>query len=35
MYTILENLTQDGRDRSLDYKISGINVPKGQLEGPT
>ena len=23
MYTIMESLTQDGRDRSLDYKISG------------
>ena len=24
MYTVMESLTQDGRDRSLDYKISGI-----------
>ncbi len=28
-YTLIESLTQDGRDRSLDYKISGFNVPKG------
>jgi len=24
-----EGLTADGRDRSLDYKITGFNVPKG------
>src|SRR5262245_31970984 len=24
VYTTIESLTQDGRDRSLDYKISGI-----------
>jgi ureidoacrylate peracid hydrolase len=29
MYTVIESLTRDGRDRSLDYKISGIHVPKG------
>lgn len=29
IYTIIESLTSDGRDRSLDYKISGFNVPKG------
>jgi ureidoacrylate peracid hydrolase len=29
VYTVIENLTLDGRDRSLDYKISGIDVPKG------
>jgi len=28
-YTVVENLTIDGRDRSLDYKISGFSVPKG------
>jgi ureidoacrylate peracid hydrolase len=28
-YTIIESLTRDGRDRSLDYKITGFNVPKG------
>ncbi len=29
MYTVIESLTRDGRDRSLDYKISGFHVPKG------
>ncbi len=29
LYTIIESLTADGRDRSLDYKISGFHVPKG------
>jgi len=29
MYTLIESLTLDGRDRSLDYKITGFNVPKG------
>src|SRR5947209_5374470 len=24
MYTVIESLTLDGRDRSLDYKISGL-----------
>jgi len=28
MYTVIESLTLDGRDRSLDYKITGFNVPK-------
>lgn len=28
-YTLIESLTHDGRDRSLDYKISGFNVAKG------
>jgi ureidoacrylate peracid hydrolase len=28
-YTLIESLTADGRDRSLDYKISGFNVPRG------
>jgi ureidoacrylate peracid hydrolase len=28
-YTLIESMTADGRDRSLDYKISGFNVPKG------
>jgi ureidoacrylate peracid hydrolase len=27
VYSVIENLTRDGRDRSLDYKISGIDVP--------
>jgi ureidoacrylate peracid hydrolase len=32
IYTVIENLTLDGRDRSLDYKISGIDVPKGSWD---
>ena len=32
MYAVIENLTADGRDRSLDYKISGINVAKGSWD---
>lgn len=31
-YTVIENLTQDGRDRSLDYRITGFNVPKGSWD---
>ena len=27
MYTVIQSLTRDGRDRSLDYKITGFNVP--------
>jgi ureidoacrylate peracid hydrolase len=29
MYSVIENMTRDGRDRSLDYKISGIDVARG------
>jgi ureidoacrylate peracid hydrolase len=29
VYSVIENMTGDGRDRSLDYKISGIDVPRG------
>ncbi len=29
MYTVIEDMTLDGRDRSLDYKITGFSVPKG------
>ncbi len=32
MYTTIESLTQNGRDRSLDYKITGFNVPKGSWD---
>jgi ureidoacrylate peracid hydrolase len=32
IYSVIENLTRDGRDRSLDYKISGIDVPHGAWE---
>ena len=31
-YTVIENLTLDGRDRSLDYRITGFNVPKGSWD---
>ena len=33
MYTTIESLTGDGRDRSLDYKITGFHVPKGSWDG--
>ena len=32
IYTVMENLTEDGRDRSLDYKLSGIMIAKGSCE---
>ena len=32
MYTVIECLTLDGRDRSLDYKISGLFAAKGSWE---
>ncbi len=32
MYTVIESLTLDGRDRSLDYKITGFNVPRGSWD---
>jgi ureidoacrylate peracid hydrolase len=32
MYSVIENLTADGRDRSLDYKISGLDVPAGSWD---
>ena len=33
MYTLIRSLTQDGRDRSLDYKITGFNVPPDSWDG--
>lgn len=33
LYTTIESLTEDGRDRSLDYKITGFLVPKGSWDG--
>ncbi|MHB1329327.1 MAG: cysteine hydrolase family protein [Gemmatimonadales bacterium] len=33
VHTIIESLTEDGRDRSLDHKLSPIHVPKGAPEG--
>ena len=32
IYTVIENLTQNGRDRSLDYKLSDFNFAKGSWE---
>ncbi len=32
IYTVMENATADGRDRSLDYKLSGIDIAKGSWE---
>ncbi len=29
VYTMIESLTKNGRDRSLDHKLSGIHVAKG------
>lgn len=32
IYAVMENLTDDGRDRGLDYKLSGISIAKGSWE---
>ena len=32
MFVVMESLTVDGRDRSLDYKISGFNIPRGSWD---
>jgi ureidoacrylate peracid hydrolase len=32
LFTTVENLTADGRDRGLDYKVSGINVAPNSRE---
>jgi nicotinamidase-related amidase len=32
IYTVIENLTEDGRDRSLDYKLSNMSVAKGSWD---
>ena len=32
MYTVIESLTRDGRDRSLDYKITGFHVLRGSWD---
>src|SRR5438309_11366148 len=34
MYSVIESLTEDGRDRSLDYKITGFHVPPGSSDAP-
>ncbi len=33
LFTNVECYTQDGRDRSLDYKVSGIFFPKDSKDG--
>jgi nicotinamidase-related amidase len=33
IHTIIRSLTADGRDRSLDHKLSGIHVPPDAPEG--
>ena len=32
IYTVMENLTRDGRDRGLDYKLSDFFIAKGSWE---
>ena len=32
IYTVMENLTDDGRDRSLDYKLSKFFIAKGSWD---
>jgi nicotinamidase-related amidase len=32
MFTVIQSLTADGRDRGLDYKISGFHVPPGSFD---
>jgi ureidoacrylate peracid hydrolase len=32
IYTVIESLTRDGRDRSLDHKISRLHAAKGSFE---
>ncbi|WP_018182949.1 cysteine hydrolase family protein [Kaistia granuli] len=32
IFTVIESLTLDGRDRGLDHKISGLHWPKGSWE---
>ena len=33
LHTVIEALTKDGRDISLDHRLSGIFIPKGAPEG--
>lgn len=33
LHTVIEALTRDGRDISLDHRLSGILIPKGVPEG--
>ncbi|MFO6383319.1 cysteine hydrolase, partial [Pseudomonas aeruginosa] len=32
LHTIIESLTADGRDRSLDHKLSEMHLPKGSSD---
>lgn len=32
IFTVIESLTQDGRDRSLDHKISQLHIPRGSWD---
>jgi nicotinamidase-related amidase len=32
IFTVMENFTQDGRDRSLDYKLSNFFIAKGSRD---
>ncbi|WP_062228491.1 isochorismatase family cysteine hydrolase [Aureimonas frigidaquae] len=32
VYTVIESLTADGRDRSIDYKETGFHVPRGSAQ---
>ncbi len=33
MYTVIGNLTKDGRDRRFDYKIAGFSMPPESYDG--
>jgi len=33
LFTVIESLTRDGRDRSLDHKLSDMHIPKGSPLG--
>ncbi|WP_201840708.1 cysteine hydrolase family protein [Microvirga zambiensis] len=32
IFTVIESLTQNGRDRSLDHKISQLHIPRGSWD---
>jgi len=33
LFTVIQSLTRDGRDRSLDHKLSNFHIPKGDPGG--
>lgn len=33
IYAVIESLTEDGRDRGIDHKVSDIHVPPGSPDG--